>query len=304
MSATPSRRPAQADSRDLLSSQVTGSAYVLSTLNPGQRGWSLALGGREQCAPDYLIDRSRYAFHVLEYVIEGCGTVELEGRSATLAAGSVFAYAPDMRCVIRTEAQRPMRKFFFALAGKRAAQRLTEAGLSPGTVRSLGAHAELLCVAEDLLREGQRAGPHSEAIRHTLMELFLLKLAEASSWSSHGSPLARDNFLRCRAIIDGRAESLASLEDLAREAGMDVSSICRLFRRFQGTSPYQYLLRRKMNLAAELLVDSGCLVKEAAQRVGFEDPFHFARCFKAVHGVAPSAVRGFGKGGNGQNTLA
>jgi AraC-like DNA-binding protein len=41
-----------------------------------------------------------------------------------------------------------------------------------------------------------------------------------------------------------------------------------------------------MNLAAAFLVQGG-LVKEAAQHVGFSDPYHFSRCFKAVHGVAP-----------------
>jgi AraC-like DNA-binding protein len=46
-----------------------------------------------------------------------------------------------------------------------------------------------------------------------------------------------------------------------------------------------------MNLAAEFLVDGRGLVKEAAQRVGFADPYHFSRCFKAVHGVAPSGLQ-------------
>ena len=30
--------------------------------------------------------------------------------------------------------------------------------------------------------------------------------------------------------------------------------------------------------------------KEAAARVGMDDPFHFSRCFRAVHGVPPSAL--------------
>jgi AraC-like DNA-binding protein len=74
--------------------------------------------------------------------------------------------------------------------------------------------------------------------------------------------------------------------------GIEPSSVCRLFRRFQGTSPYQYLLRRKMILAAEYLFETGGLVKEAAQCVGFADPYHFSRCFKAVHGVSPNQLRG------------
>jgi AraC-like DNA-binding protein len=45
-----------------------------------------------------------------------------------------------------------------------------------------------------------------------------------------------------------------------------------------------------MNIAAEFLVEHGGLVKEVAQRVGFADPYHFSRAFKAVHGVAPRAL--------------
>ena len=37
---------------------------------------------------------------------------------------------------------------------------------------------------------------------------------------------------------------------------------------------------------------SGGLVKEAASRVGFADPYHFSRCFKAVHGAPPSRLSG------------
>ncbi|MCB1104093.1 MAG: helix-turn-helix transcriptional regulator [Opitutaceae bacterium] len=83
-----------------------------------------------------------------------------------------------------------------------------------------------------------------------------------------------------------RAKRMTTLEGIAA-AGLKVSSVCRHFRRFHDCSPYRYLLPRKMTHAAEDLVENGGLVKEAAQRVGFNDPFHFSRCFKSVHGVAP-----------------
>jgi AraC family transcriptional regulator len=278
----------------LLSQQVTGSRYFFLDLapRPGCR-WTLALGGREQCNPDYVVDRSGYAYHVLEYVAEGAGEAILDGERSALEAGTLLTYAPQTRCLLRTEPQRPMLKYFFALAGRGVRARLDRAGLAPGRVRKLSAHAEIRTVAEDLIREGQRSGPLTLDLCLALLELFLLKFADAASWAGHGSTLAQANFLRCKALIDAHAERYATLDEIAAEAGMEVTSMCRLFRRFQGTSPYQYLLRRKMNIAAEFLVDSGGLVKEAAQRVGFADPFHFARCFKAVHGVPPSALRGY-----------
>jgi AraC-like DNA-binding protein len=44
----------------------------------------------------------------------------------------------------------------------------------------------------------------------------------------------------------------------------------------------------KMNHAAELITRANFSVKAAAVEVGFEDPYHFSRVFKRVHGVAPS----------------
>ena len=82
------------------------------------------------------------------------------------------------------------------------------------------------------------------------------------------------------------------LDEIAAAAHLDPSSVCRLFRRFLGVSPHQYLRRRKMALAAAYLLERGGRVRDAAASVGMEDPFHFSRSFRAVHGVAPSALLG------------
>src|SRR5947209_2327083 len=92
---------------------------------------------------------------------------------------------------------------------------------------------------------------------------------------------------RCKSISSRSAAAALTLTDLAAVAGADPSTVCRWFRRFQGISPYQYLLRRKMNLAAQFLIENRGMVKEAAAFVGFADPYHFSRVFKSVHGVPP-----------------
>ncbi len=276
-----------------LAARVAGSRYVFFNFAPSkQTKWALALAGREECAPDYLVDRSGYPFHVLEYVAEGRGAVRLgKGREHPIGPGSIYSYTPQMSCWIRTDSEMPLVKFFFALAGREAAAQLALAGLPGGTVRRFGAPAEVLTIAEDIIHEGQRQSPQAAAICLKLVELLLLKSADATGEARSGDERARENFLRCRAAIEAQAETLSSLDEIARTVNLEPESVCRLFRRFQRTSPYQFLLRRKMALAAEYLVDSGGLVKEAAERVGFSDPYHFARCFKAVHGVTPSEVR-------------
>jgi AraC-like DNA-binding protein len=39
------------------------------------------------------------------------------------------------------------------------------------------------------------------------------------------------------------------------------------------------------------LRNSGALVKQVAEQVGFVDPFHFSRVFRNVLGVSPSVFR-------------
>ena len=279
-------------SQNLLSKQVSGSRYFFLNLVPGRgKKNALALGGREHCNPDYAINREAYAYHVLEYVAEGEGTAVLGNETYALGAGSVFSYTPTMHCEMRTKQERPMVKYFLCFAGGSAAKSLARAELVPGKVRRLSAHGEIRNVFEDLIREGQHAGTHTREICGLLVELLVLKLAATVEETRAAGGLARENFLRCKALVDAQAERLVTLEDIAEAVGLDTSSVCRLFRRFQGTSPYQYLLRRKMNLAAEYLVETGGLVKEAALRVGFADPYHFSRCFKAVHGVPPRSMQ-------------
>jgi AraC-like DNA-binding protein len=153
-------------------------------------------------------------------------------------------------------------------------------------------HSEVRTLAEEIIHEGQGSSRHAREICTTLFDLLLLKLADAGAAQQDSSEPARRNFLRCKALIDAEPTLLRSLDEIAIRVGLEKSSVCRLFRRFLGTSPYQYLLRQKMNRAAESLLHHGGLVKEVAAQMGYQDPFHFSRGFKAVHGKAPSQLRG------------
>lgn len=276
----------------LLSKQVSRARYFFHNLAPRNAGpLGLVMGGREHCNPDYAIRRATFPFYGLEYVAAGRGRVRLDDRWHELGPGMVFAYTPVTRCEIRTDPRDPMVKYFLSLAGADTPRRLRRCGVAVGRARQLAAHAEVTSVLEDLMREGQRSGALAGRICAALFELLLLKIEDTATLAPHASEPAREAFLRCKALIDAQVERLMSLAEIAAAAGVETSSVCRWFRRYQGTSPYQYLLRRKMNLAAEHLVEHGGLVKEAAQRLGFADPYHFSRAFKAVHGVAPQTLR-------------
>jgi AraC-like DNA-binding protein len=213
--------------------------------------------------------------------------VLLNGAPTPLRAGLLFYYDPRTHLEIHTDPAQPLAKYFLCFHGRAANRRLAAAGLRPGGVVRLALFAEVQHVFEELIREGSHHRATAGRICATLTEMLLLKIEELAGLAVSPSRAAEETFLRCKGAIDAQAATLGTLTDIMRTVGVEASHLCRLFRRYQGLSPYQFLLHRKMALAAEFLMDPNALVKEAAGHVGFRDPYHFSRCFKKVHRVAP-----------------
>lgn len=272
----------------VLSTQVSGSRYFfLELTGTSRRGVIPAYGGFERCNPDYLVQRENIEFSTLELVIEGRGTVRMNGATTPLRAGVLFHYDHSTRLEIRTDPAEPMAKYFLCLTGARARGRVAETGVRPNTATQLAMFTEVQRLLEDLIREGRHHRATAGRLCSALAEVLLLKVEELAGLSGPRGSSGEETFLRCKGVIEEQAARLGTLGDITRAVGVEASHLCRLFRRFQGLSPYQYLLHRKMALAAEALLDPAALVKEAAGHVGFGDPYHFSRCFKKVHGVAP-----------------
>ncbi|HVU38655.1 MAG TPA: AraC family transcriptional regulator [Opitutales bacterium] len=285
------------DASGLLSKQVSDARYFFLNLAPRKRTrLELVMGGYEHCNPDYFISRQRFPYTSIEYVISGQGVAVVDSRRHELRPGVVFAYGPNTPHEIHTHPREALVKYFISITGAEVPARLRRGKIASGEARQLAPHAEIAGAFEALMREGQLTGPNRAGLCAALLEFLLLKIEDTATITAHSNERAREAFLRCKAYIDAESESLHTLGQIARAVGAETSSVCRWFRRYEGISPYQYLLRRRMNLAAERLVEQGGLVKETASRFGFADPFHFSHQFKAVHGISPSQLLRYSRG--------
>jgi AraC-like DNA-binding protein len=106
-----------------------------------------------------------------------------------------------------------------------------------------------------------------------------------------GQPPAFTTYQRCRRHIQANCEQLRSVAEIARQCHIDAAYLCRLFQRFDHQTPYQLLMRTKMNAAAGRLQDPDVLVKQVALEMMFDDAGHFSRAFKSVFGLSPEAFR-------------
>jgi AraC-like DNA-binding protein len=104
--------------------------------------------------------------------------------------------------------------------------------------------------------------------------------------------------MRDRARLDVAVEAMKSglrgsvtVGALAEAAQMSASHFNRLFKRYTGYSPMDYLRALRVQKARELLADPGLSIKEVAGLSGFGDPFVFSKTFRRVDGLTPSAYR-------------
>jgi AraC-like DNA-binding protein len=77
----------------------------------------------------------------------------------------------------------------------------------------------------------------------------------------------------------------------AREGGVSVNTLQRLFRAMHGTTVFEHLRAMKLQRAREALERDGVPVSEAAYRAGYTSAANFTTAFKRRFGVSPKNLR-------------
>ena len=98
---------------------------------------------------------------------------------------------------------------------------------------------------------------------------------------------ARNARERLEADLGGKL----TLQQIAAEFGLSTSHFSRAFRISTGLPPHQWLLRRRVTTAKQLMTVRDLPLSEIAISAGFANQSHFTRVFSAVVGVSPGAWR-------------
>jgi len=249
-------------------------------------------GGLEHCTPYYAISRESFPFYSIEYVVRGCGEVKLKGQDYSLQPGRLFSYGPGIPHQINGAATDPLVKYFIDFAGTDARKILRACGLPPGHVSETFPPLALQPLFDELIHVGLQARRQSADLCAKLLECLTLRIEGTRAPLAAAETLAFATYQQCRQYLEKNCLQLRTLAQIAAQCHVNNAYLCRLFQRYDHQSPYQYLLRLKMNHAAEQLQQPGKLVKQVAEATGFSDPFHFSRLFTSVFGLSPTAFRG------------
>lgn len=79
--------------------------------------------------------------------------------------------------------------------------------------------------------------------------------------------------------------------DLAALARLSTFHFIVAFRHRFGSSPHQYIIRRRLEHAQGLMLSTEATLSEVAVECGFADQPHFTRMFRRFAGESPAAWR-------------
>lgn len=116
------------------------------------------------------------------------------------------------------------------------------------------------------------------------MSLFYQLLNELSSNAAKGEGMLAPAL----SYIDEHLSSDLSNEDLARILKISEGYLRKLFLKELQITPKQYILKRRIKRAKQLLINTPWTVTAIAEECGFSSVYHFCRAFRGHTGLTPT----------------
>lgn len=234
--------------------------------------------------------RNHYLFH---YVISGRGTLLVKEKEYTITADHGFLIEPGPITTYRADEADPWEYTWIEFDGLRVYESLRTAGISMTSPVYTPANRE---AGRRLKEQMLYILEHHEDSPTRLIGqgfLFLDQLVQSSASRKRHSDKRLRNFYIKEALsfIELNYQRDISIEDIAAACGLNRSYFGKLFRATMGEPPQSFLLRYRMNCAAQLLRESRVPIGEIAARVSYENQMHFSRAYKGIYGIFPREYR-------------
>lgn len=126
------------------------------------------------------------------------------------------------------------------------------------------------------------------AVRLQSLWLHFIRNVKNYSTTSSKSFVRKQEYMQLMlSYIHNNFMSNISLADISNSAHISQAECSRLFRKILDASPYEYLLKYRIDQSIDMLKETNKSITEIALSVGFNDCSHFIQVFKKHTGLTP-----------------
>ncbi len=254
--------------------------------------------GREVCTPGHAFGPARRSHYLFHFILEGKGSLTAadEMGNATvheLHAGEGFLIFPGQITTYVADLDDPWEYIWIEFDGAHVKSNLDRLGFSPASpvyqAQDEDRCKQMVDAMRSLLDHRSASQFYLVACAYLFFDAFLGSARpHRSGASSRLHSFYVDNAL---AYIEQNYQGDITVEDIARNAGLNRSYFGKVFRDAMGVSPQQFLIGFRIEKACELLKLSNLSVGEVGRAVGYPNQLHFSRAFKNARRLSPRAWR-------------
>lgn len=250
----------------------------------------LQLAGISYKDPTYHIRRQFLDITVFEYVMEGRGTLIIEGEKFRITPGCCYIVPSWISHEYFSDSRDPWVKCWVNLSGP-LVQSLREVyGLQHTYVfpEAVEAGALLHKIVQEL-----RMMPEEEMLPYMEREILHLiqALAHTITQKKKEDPPSPATVAILKFLRNHITGPMPELSEIAEVINRSPAQTIRIFRHDMGVTPCRWLLQEKIRMACSVLTGTGKNIRDVAFMFGFRDEFYFSRIFRQITGRSPLKYR-------------
>jgi AraC-like DNA-binding protein len=128
-------------------------------------------------------------------------------------------------------------------------------------------------------------------LKQVIIALLRRSLSSLNLWVDRFSILSDQKIARAFAEMAANPGNPHTVTSLAKHSALSRSAFMTRFTEVVGSSPIKILRYLRMRQAAQQLRASGFSIDQIAHNAGYENRSGFARAFRRIYGIEPSAYR-------------
>ncbi len=247
-----------------------------------------------QVSPEYCIDRRKGVHHgcQISCTVGGEGIFRIKKQEIRMKPGMAFVHChgdKNNAYYYPPDGKEPWRFIWMDFYSKSAESMVRALNREYGYIFNLPQDSGIIKKLQSYKMFNGRVQVISPLEGATLFMDVITRLTnvEARKEESVASELIR---LAHEYIYDHLEENI-NIQDIAGHLGISREHLARVFREKLRESPSDYLHRKKMARASNLLLDTNLTVSEIADKMGYSTSAAFIRTFKGLLHMTPGQFR-------------
>lgn len=244
--------------------------------------------GMSTLYPRYEMSRPMPFFHLLILTSEGRGALETPEANLEIPPGTGLLI-PSRNAHRYTVSRAPWCITWFHLKESDRWRFLEGRGICLFECSYLG---DVNSVASALYNECRRTHVHSAKLISSLSDVILAYILRiVSKDHSAGEAVGRERLEKLWMHVEADLSADWSVERLSHIAGMSVSHLFHVVKKWYGRSPIQQVTHLRMSKVEEFLTFTDYPLKLIAEMVGYSTPYALSNAFARLKGVSPGRYR-------------